>query len=271
MYLLPKDFDRQGSVKPSDLRPDDFEGDYVSSANGPYPSYPLYGYSALFWMDHTEANAFDTVISNLRSQLFDVQETDQFLFWAHAWVSNSRILAKIASVLTDHIHDVTPLHLACPLRIADLVDQLIREGANVNQNSFLLASPLECAICGLECSVDSGNPWKPSDGARHQTIRRLLRENPISSDIFYPIAYGLCLNKNKSVQILLEHGFPLKSQIISRCFSIEGIHKLLDLGVDLLQPHVQRSIQRALSLYGVRDSARTGEKHRCSEILVHSY
>lgn len=178
-------------------------------------------------------------------ELFDPRKTDHFLFWAHFWIVTTYSLDRD---LSRKMYDINPLHLSCTLHFTDLVDWLIREGANVNGNSATLGSPLKCAISGFPYDY-----YGPDDltqlipETRYQTVCRLLREGIIVDQSQYDAVVDALREKDEKVaHVLLEYGFNLTSSAIKELDCISAPAFLNNVNLGNLNVDLELSIDKYL-------------------------
>lgn len=217
-YLLLDDFNKQGWVAQTDLRPADDERNDCDWIIDPYSRYPFYPYAAFKWIHHAKSCSRDDAISTLEQNLFNPMKTDQFLFWAHLSLVDILRFTTNMMNLSSQMYDVTPLHLACIFGLTHLVDMLLCNGAKADVTSKVLGSPLRCAVDKRYFDQH----WIPSDEDRYKTVRRLLSE-PISKyqSPDDPLADALGWGDEEMASILLEHGFILTRSAVAKWKSKE--------------------------------------------------
>lgn len=106
------------------------------------------------------------------------------------------------------MHDITPLHVACVCCVPEVVDDLIKKGADINRSHDVLQTPLVSAISARDRAYHPEVYPKPEK--RLQTIKRLLSEN-ISRDksIHDRPKEAADIKDAAIVALLLEEKFPV--------------------------------------------------------------
>lgn len=133
------------------------------------------------------------------------------------------------------------------LLLGDLVDWLIREGANVNGNSATLGSPLRCAISGFPYYYGSDDLTQVTPEARYQTVCRLLREGIIVDQSQYDaVADALSQKDEKVAHVLLEYGFNLTSSAIKALDCVSAPAFLNNVNLGNLNVDLELSIDKYL-------------------------
>lgn len=260
-YLLLGDFNKQGCVLPADLGPDDDERSDNAWYLDPYPCHPFYKYAAQLWPRHAKGCGDDKVLQKLMQELFNPRKTDHFLFWAHFWIAKTRGLGRDFS---RKMYDINPLHLSCTLHFTDLVDWLIREGANVNGNSANLGSLLECAISGYPYDYDDDDSMQPIPDVRYQIVCKLLREGIIVDQSQYDAVAGALREEDEKVaHVLLEYGFTLTSSAIKALNAMSAPDFLNNVDLRNLNIDLELSINKLLVDQGLfRLSLSDSRDHR---------
>lgn len=119
------------------------------------------------------------------------------------------------------MYSVTPLHMACACCIPEVVNDLIKRGADVNRSNEVLQTPLVCAISGWDHNYD-GEGF-PERELRLKVIKRLLSENiGRENTIHDPLERAAGLQDEGIVALLLEESFPVTRIILESAIEYGG-------------------------------------------------
>lgn len=180
---------------------------------------PFYDYAARSWFDHA-IDTNNSEILGLELELFKPEKSDQFCLWACTWLPHHTEF-EYESNMADEIHDITPLHVACVCSLPEVVDNLIKEGADVNRCNRVLGTPLICAVSG--CSHAFREDAWPSRSKMLQVIKHLLLED-ITRDILThdPLKEAAETRNDTAVALLLKRGFPVTAEALEMAIICGG-------------------------------------------------
>ncbi|OMP81806.1 Ankyrin-2 [Diplodia seriata] len=173
---------------------------------------PFYDYAAWFWFGHARDSS-NSQILEFELELFKPEKSDQFHLWAYTWLPQYLAFDSDGGPI-EQVSEVTPLHLACVLCLPEVVDNLVKKGANINKRNQCLGPPLSCAIPGWTYRKNK-ETW-PSMDKRLETVKHLLSEN-ISRDIstYDPLTNAVHMHSGYCVALLLDAGFPVTTDALT--------------------------------------------------------
>ena len=117
-----------------------------------YEKYPFRQYASLHWFDHARSFWEEGLVLEEAEVLFRPSKSRKFDLWAldfmiWVWEPEEKYFINAASAASSY--GATPLHFACLIGAAPLVENLLAQGCNPNQVSRL-GYPLQCSLLGWE-------------------------------------------------------------------------------------------------------------------------
>ncbi|KAI2469788.1 ankyrin [Annulohypoxylon bovei var. microspora] len=127
--------------------------DELAYINARHTNNPLYELAAFEWIRYAEDEWADKEIVKLAKGLFDYEKTALFSSWVAQIMiyytdklSDANAIQKTITLITHKC--LTPLHVACAFSLPTICSYLIKQGADVDQESPI-GTPLQCAAGGL--------------------------------------------------------------------------------------------------------------------------
>ncbi|KAG5657930.1 hypothetical protein KAF25_007963 [Fusarium avenaceum] len=211
-------------------------------------SRPFYKPASFYWITGAHLDG-DQKTQDLLSRLFHIEKTPNFCLWATEVIRNlqGQVPLEGVEVLTSILrHDFAPLHMAAALGLADICQQLIRNGARIDLMSHY-GTPLHFAVGGLHIFLGPSTDKRFAEkvphsrnGERYEIYVEAVEYSISSQEQLKTVQLFLSSKANKDQRLSTSgESLSLLTVAILEACSYEIIAQLIEDGVVIEEEDLQ--------------------------------